>query len=36
MHKGKVVDTERLNISKTLIMVAHCILRKKPNKIRLG
>lgn len=36
MRKGKAVDTEFLHISKTLILVAHGILRKKLNKGGLG
>jgi len=33
MRKGKVVDTEFLNINKTLILVAHGIPRKKLIKL---
>lgn len=36
MHKAKVVDTEFLNISKKLILVAHGILRNKLNKLGLN
>lgn len=32
MHKAKVVHIEFLNISKTLILVEHGILKKKLNK----
>lgn len=36
MHKAKVVDAEFLNISKTLIPVAHDIVKKKLNKVGLN